>query len=132
MLAARANQTCPDTVHLVGSVTGTDKRWLLQNCAFMAAPSLEESFGIVALEAMACGKPVIGTANTGLAEVIQHGITGEIVQANDRAALSTALARTLETAPSMGSAARRHAESFAWPAVTRQYLEVLRGCPPTG
>jgi glycosyltransferase involved in cell wall biosynthesis len=77
----RLEQLCRDRpppcpVHFVGTVDGPDKRWLLQNCLVMAAPSVEESFGIVALEAMSFGKPVIGTSGTGFAEIIQPGRQG--------------------------------------------------------
>src|SRR5206468_8885541 len=58
-------------------VEGADKRWVLRHCQFMAAPSLEESFGNAALEAMACGKPVVVSGASGLAEFLGNGRSEE-------------------------------------------------------
>ncbi len=124
--AAQVNGHYPGRIHVVGSVQGADKRWLLQNCAFMAAPSVEESFGIVALEAMACGKPVLGTAGTGLAEVIEEGVNGYLVPVSNKHLLSAMIVAMLTSAEQMRPAARRRAEEFAWPEVTRKYLDLLR------
>jgi glycosyltransferase involved in cell wall biosynthesis len=56
--AAMARATGAD-IHWVGHVTGQRKQQLLEECAFLAMPSRYESFGLVALEAMSYGKPVV-------------------------------------------------------------------------
>src|SRR5947209_6616639 len=73
-------QSLGDRALFTGLVEGADKRWLLQNCRFMAVPSLEESFGNVALEAMACGKPVVASRASGFAEIVRDRINGRLVE----------------------------------------------------
>ena len=60
-------------------------------CEVFALPSRGEGFGLVYLEAMACGKPVIGGAHGGAPEVIEDGKTGYLVQHGDVSQLATSL-----------------------------------------
>src|SRR5206468_638845 len=117
-LDALRQQAAPlsDRVLFVGLVQGADKRWLLQHCHFMAAPSLEESFGNVALEAMACGKPVIASDASGFAEIIKPHQNGRLTGAGDVPSLLEAL-RDYTTRPLTpeSQAATQTAQSFAWP-----------------
>ena len=53
-------------------------------------PSEEESFGLAALEALGCGVPVIGTAGTGLIEVVEHGVDGFLFPVGDTASMADA------------------------------------------
>src|SRR4029077_19126559 len=78
-------------VIFTGLVEGADKRWLLQNCRFMAAPSLEESFGNVALKAWSCGRPVIASRASGFADIGTDGQNGRLVAVDDVAALESAM-----------------------------------------
>lgn len=116
-----------DRVLFTGLVEGADKRWLLQNCRFMAAPSLEESFGNVALEAMACGKPVIASRASGFAEIIRDGENGRLVNVGDIASLQDALG-SMQTSDltAQSNAARRTAEDFSWAGVTLKYQNLIR------
>jgi len=89
-----------------------------------------ELLGLVTLEAMACGKPVIVTRTASLPELVVDGETGFVVPPHDRAALrekiellvgNPALSRRL------GAAARRHVEkNFTWEQVARRGLEFYR------
>jgi N-acetyl-alpha-D-glucosaminyl L-malate synthase BshA len=86
---------------------------LLDRADVFLLASSEESFGLSALEAMACGTPVVATRVGGVPEVVDHGRTGLLAPAGDNAALGAALAELLfdpERAQSMGLEARRVAE----------------------
>jgi D-inositol-3-phosphate glycosyltransferase len=90
-------------------------------------PSHHETFGMAALEAMACGATVVASRVGGLATTIQHGITGVLVPPRDDAALAAAIASLLADAPrrrSLGRHATRWAQGYAWPAVARALVEV--------
>ena len=97
-----------------------------------AVPSLTESFGLVALEAMACGTPVVGTRVGGLQKLIEDGESGLLVPAGDYQALAEAIAQVL-TDPRLrmhlAHGARDRAEHYTWKSVGDQiealYAEIL-------
>lgn len=79
----------------------------------VAVPSLFEGFGLVAVEAMAAGKPVVASATGGLMEIVVDGVTGTLVPAGNRAALAEAIVSLLKDpagAAAMGRDARRIAK----------------------
>ena len=87
-----------------------------------------ELLGQTALEAMACGVPVVCTNVASLPEVVEDGVTGFLVPPNDPQALGEKLARLAghpEQARTMGAAARdRVLARFTWPATVRRCLEI--------
>jgi len=90
-------------------------------------PSLYESFGLVALEAMACGTPVVASRVGGLPYVVQDGVTGLLVPDNDPAALADGLQRVLHEpglAALLGAQARRVAQGYSWQRVAEGHLEL--------
>ena len=99
-----------------------------------AVPSLTESFGLVALEAMACGTPVVGTRVGGLQTLIEHGQSGLLVPAGDYQALAESIAQVL-TDPRLrmhlAHGARERAEHFSWrnvgDLVEALYAKILAG-----
>jgi glycosyltransferase involved in cell wall biosynthesis len=88
-------------------------------------PSASESFGLAALEAMACGSPVIASNAGGLPEVVEDGVSGYLLPVGATDAMAEAGIRILKDDTlrrSMGAAARRIAvEKFSADAIVPQY-----------
>jgi D-inositol-3-phosphate glycosyltransferase len=81
----------------------------------VAVPSYSESFGLVAVEAQACGTPVVAAAVGGLPVAIRDGVTGTLVDGHDPGDWATAIADLLDRGPdSMRAAAVAHAATFSW------------------
>jgi len=68
---------------------------LLHGCEIMVLPSRMEPFGIVLIEAMACRKPVVATAVGGIPEIVEHEISGILVEPENPQALTEGLRRVL-------------------------------------
>jgi D-inositol-3-phosphate glycosyltransferase len=104
----------------------------------VVVPSHYESFGLVALEAMACGRTVVASETGGLAFLIRDGENGFHVPAADPRALADKLEMILkdpELRARVGQSARDYAQSHAWPLITKRivslYSEVLRAYHPS-
>lgn len=96
-------------------------------------PSHYESFGMVALEAMACGTPVIASRVGGLAHLIRDGETGFFVPAHDAEALAEKLRLIFvnhELRDQIGARAADYAQGFCWEEITRQVLDVYQSLIP--
>lgn len=92
-------------------------------------PSLYESFGMVALEAMACGTPVVASEVGGLGYLVQDGVTGYTIPDSDPAALCDKLSHLLgdeELRNQMGQAAAEYAANYAWNNIANQILAVYQ------
>src|SRR5260370_25751259 len=99
-------------------------------CEIFALPSRGEGFGLVYLEAMACGKPVIGGAHGGAPEVIEDGVTGYLVPHVDPIQLATSIEALLADpahAKEMGLRGRQRAENeFRFNAFAKSLKKILR------
>ncbi|HVL90551.1 MAG TPA: D-inositol-3-phosphate glycosyltransferase [Actinomycetota bacterium] len=90
-------------------------------------PSMTESFGLVALEAQACGTPVVATDTGGLRAAVRNGTTGLLVPGSEPAAYARALERLLDDRPlrsTMGAAAARRARGLDWRRAAAAMLDV--------
>jgi phosphatidylinositol alpha-mannosyltransferase len=89
---------------------------------FCSLPGGSESFGIVLLEAMAAGLPIVGTDIPGYREVVEHGVNGLLVRPGDTPALVSAFSSLIGDEPmreSMGRSGRRKAREFDWSKIAR-------------
>ncbi|MBB1252370.1 D-inositol-3-phosphate glycosyltransferase [Streptomyces alkaliterrae] len=93
----------------------------------LVMPSHSESFGLVAIEAQACGTPVVAAAVGGLPVAVRDGESGFLVDGHDPADYATALARLLDDpalAARMGAAAAHHARGFGWDTAARHTVDL--------
>jgi len=96
-------------------------------------PSYYESFGMVALEAMACGSPVVASRVGGLTTTIQDGVTGHLVPEGDPVALADRLAALLaddEARARLGVEASRWAAEHRWPCVAERVCRLYATLRP--
>jgi len=93
-------------------------------------PSLYEPFGLVALEALACGVPVVATTAGGLKEIVEDGKSGLLVPPGDAPALARALLALLTNGSlrtKLAEDARQRAEQFSLELRSARLLDFLRG-----
>lgn len=93
-----------------------------------ALPSWGEAFGLVLVEAMACGTPVVGADAGAIPEVVDSLRVGRLFAGEDPAALAGALLAALELSqdPATAAACRARAEEFPWSATVDAYLDLYR------
>ncbi|WP_326796610.1 D-inositol-3-phosphate glycosyltransferase [Streptomyces sp. NBC_01808] len=110
-------------------------RWF-RAASVLVMPSYSESFGLVALEAQACGTPVVAAAVGGLPVAVRDGVTGLLVDGHDPADFADAMGRLAADAAlagRMGAAAAGHAAGFGWDAAARAtadaYAAAIAGYP---
>ncbi len=131
-LARRMKLT--ESVRFVGSV-GQDELPVHYNAADVCVlPSHYESFGLAALEASACGRPVVASEVGGLPTIVQSGSTGFLVPAKQSDVMAERLCELLSDdlmRSRMGTAAREHAESLSWDRSTDALLACYRELLPT-
>jgi D-inositol-3-phosphate glycosyltransferase len=95
----------------------------------VVVPSHYESFGLVALEAMACGAPVVASETGGLAFLVRDGETGFHVPAGDAGALAERIGQLLEDQElrtRIGEQAAEYAKGYAWPLITERVARLYR------
>jgi phosphatidylinositol alpha-mannosyltransferase len=124
-------------VRLYGWVPRETLVRLYASCDVFCAPAtFGESFGIVLLEAMAAGKPIVASDIEGYRWVMADGVEGRLVPPGDSGALAAALLNILTDparAARYGMAGRRTAERYDWSRIAREilaYYEMVRQAPP--
>ncbi|MGH7913469.1 MAG: glycosyltransferase [Candidatus Binataceae bacterium] len=133
LTAEAARLGVADRVVLLGRVNDAGLKACYHACDVFALPSVErsEAFGIVQLEAMACGRPVVNTRlDSAVPHVSLDGLTGLTVPPGDPTALAAALSALLDDPArrvTMGEAARRRVrEEFSAELMAERTLEVYR------
>ena len=116
-----------DVIKFAEPVPRNDLPDWYRSADLVCVPSYSESFGLVALEAQACGTPVVATAVGGLRTAVADGISGVLVDGHDPRAWSSILARLLNEPQrrvllSMGAV--EHASHFGWDATARGTLDI--------
>ena len=116
-----------DVVRFAPPVPSADLAQWYRAADLVVVPSFSESFGLVALEAQACGTPVVATAVGGLRTAGADGISGVLVDGHDPKAWSSVISRLLQEPQrrvllSMG--AIEHASHFGWDATARGTLDI--------
>ena len=124
-------------VEWFGTVTDTLRNELLRGATVFCAPSLRgESFGVVLLEAMAAGAPIVASAIEGYQNVARAGQDALLVPPGDVAALRNALRRLLDDPvlrARLVASGRDRAEEFSMRRLAERYLELYaRALVPTG
>src|SRR5262245_8164465 len=131
---------CADRLRLVGRVPTPELLALYRRAALVVVPSRHEGFGLPAVEAMACGAPVVASRAGALPEVVGTAGGGILVEPESPQALAKGIAQLLEQPAAraeLGERGRRGVEAaYAWPrvaeATARVYAEVVaesRGGP---
>jgi phosphatidylinositol alpha-1,6-mannosyltransferase len=84
-----------------------------------------EGFGIAVLEANALGLPAIGSSDSGIADAIQDNYSGKLVEANDIAAINSALETIMNDYERYSSNAKDWSKGFEWTVVIKNYLKLM-------
>ena len=116
-----------DRVDFLGSVAHHELPYFYAAADALVMPSYSESFGLVALEAQACGRPVVASGVSGLRSVVRDEVSGYLIDGDDPATYAERIGRLLadpELAQQMGRRGRLLAQRFSWTG-TAERLESL-------
>jgi glycosyltransferase involved in cell wall biosynthesis len=115
-------------LRIAGELRRAEMPGFWSSLSVAVVPSLYEAFGLVALEALACGVPVVASAVGGLPEIVVDGECGLLVPPNDPQQLAEALLALLrnpDLRSRLAEGARRRAEAFSLERRSRSLLELL-------
>ncbi len=125
---ARLPAAVADRVDVLGQVSDEDKARLLRSVDVYCAPNTgQESFGIILLEAMAAGAPIVASDLEAFRQVLDGGRAGELFAIGDPVALAAALDRVLDDAPRRAALAAEGARAvvpYDWAVIVRDVLRV--------
>lgn len=128
-IRAKCAELClQDTIQFLGAKDQDTLPFYYNAADALIMPSDYESFGMVALEAMACGTPVIASQVGGLAFLVRDGETGYLVPVREPEALATSIWNILSDSnrrDQMGIAAAQVAEQYSWGRIVDQLLTVF-------
>ncbi len=118
-----------DSVRFLDPRRHADLAEVYRAADLVAVPSYNESFGLVALEAQACGTPVVAAAVGGLTTAVRDGVSGALVAGHDRDDWAVTIGRLLREPARrarLGRAAVAHAQAFSWDRTAQRLLGVYR------
>jgi glycosyltransferase involved in cell wall biosynthesis len=113
-----------DRVHFRGFVSNELKYQILSNSDLFVLASLHEGFGVVYLEAMFCGLPIIGADQGGQVDILEENVTGDLVRAGNVEQMAAAMRSLLgdtDRRMGIGSSNRARAEKYTISQVTVRY-----------
>lgn len=116
-----------DVVRFIPAVNQSELADWYAAASVVCVPSYNESFGLVAIEAQACGTPVVAARVGGLPTAVSDGVSGVLVDGHDPADYASALHPLLvdvELREAMSAKAVHHAESFGWDVTADRTLNV--------
>ncbi len=123
-------------VEVTGPVSDEQKHQLFGRALFFCLASRYEGWGMVAIEAGAAGKAVVGTSIPGLIDAVRHGETGLLVPPEDEVALANTmdnLLRNPDLRRKLGTQGRKWAQHFTWDRIAREqeeaYLQAIEQEP---
>ncbi|HKH44287.1 MAG TPA: glycosyltransferase family 4 protein [Thermoanaerobaculia bacterium] len=127
--AALDSSLC-ERIEYLGQVSDARRDEAYRRCDVFVAPSRYESFGLIYVEAMARGLPVVGCRRGGAPDVVEDGVTGLLVEPDDAEGLARALLRLIrdpELRHRLGDEGRRQATSrFTLESMAARTLDVYR------
>jgi D-inositol-3-phosphate glycosyltransferase len=126
--AVAAQRGVTDRCRFLGSLRRDQVAALLRSADVAACTPWYEPFGIVPVEAMACGVPVVGTRVGGLLDTIHHGVNGLLVEPRCPEQIAVAIKALIDEPEwrlALGRAGARRADRlYRWPAIARAVLDV--------
>ncbi len=133
LTSLRESEGVGENVNFLGSRDQDTLQYYYSAAEVVVVPSHYESFGLVALEAMACGTPVVASETGGLAFLVQDGETGFHVPAGDSDSLAQRLSELLENDElrvRLGRQAADYAKQYDWTLITDQMLDLYESMLP--
>lgn len=126
---ARAHATLGDRARFVGDVPDESLPAFYRAADVVALPSVDrtEAFGLVILEALACGTPVVASRLPGVRTLVDEGRTGYLVQPGDIAELADKIGRCINESATLGPNAHAFVRArYGWPAIAQQLIDLYR------
>jgi len=114
-------------VKFVGFIEEKMKYELLKTADVVAIPSLKEGFGLVALEAMAAGAPIVASKCSGLRDILKHKETALLTTPANEVELASAITRLLSDTQlrrRLSKAGQKEVEKYDWNSIVNRYIEV--------
>ena len=119
-----------ERVDFLGSVAHHELPFFYSAADVCVMPSYSESFGLVGLEAQACGCPVVGSGVAGLRSVVRDEVSGYLIDSHDPAAFAERIGRLLNSpdlAQQMGRRGRLLAQRYSWTRTADRLQELFEG-----